>query len=142
MCRVEWCNNKQTIGKTNLCRNHYSQMNKYGKILSKRPRGKRNEYIIHDDYAELSILDSNGEVIIKSLVDKDDVDKLKKYSFRYEKNRYIKGSNKGKTIYLHQAVMGIYDGYEVDHINRNIGYYKTLKEAMEVRDKMLGYKYN
>ena len=110
MCRVEWCNNKQTIGKTNLCRNHYIQMNKYGKILSKRPRGKRNEYIIHDDYAELSILDSNGEVIIKSLVDKDDVDKLKKYSFRYEKNRYIKGSNKGKTIYLHQAVMGIYDG--------------------------------
>lgn len=119
MCTVEWCNNKQNIMNTGLCRNHYNQLKKFGCILAKRPRGKRNKYIIYDNHAELLILNEQGNIIVKSLIDKEDVKKLKRYSFRYESNKYIKGSYNGKTLYLHQAIMGIHKGLEIDHINRN-----------------------
>ena len=119
MCKVEWCNNKQIINNSDLCRNHYNQMKRYGKILEERPRGKRNEYIVYNDYAKLNILDKNGNIKITALVDIDDVDKLKRYSFRYDTGKYIKAAQKGKTKYLHRIVLN-YDGdMEVDHINRN-----------------------
>lgn len=119
MCKVEWCNNTQLIGKTNLCRNHYEQMKKYGKIKEERPRGKRNKYVLKDEYAELLILDSEGNIKVKAKVDKDNVEELKRYSFRYEKDKYIKTFKNKKTIYLHQLVVGKEDGLEVDHINRD-----------------------
>lgn len=119
MCKVEWCNNAQIIGNTNLCRNHYNQIRKYGKILDERPRGKRNEYVMKDEYAELLILGKDGDIKVKVKVDKDKVDILKEYSFRYEKGRYIKAKKNDKTIYLHQLIIGKQDGLEIDHINRD-----------------------
>ena len=190
MCKVEWCSNKPVRSGKGYCRMHYDQIRKYGTTTSYRPAGRRNEYYKKDNYTELHILDKEGNTKVITKVDNDNVEELKKYSFRYEDGKYIKTVKQNQTLYLHQAVMGIYEGYEVDHINRNkldnrkknlrivdrktnanniyrketcyitkdkrnltkpyvlrvrrkyIGYYKTLKEAMEVRDKMLGYKYN
>lgn len=119
MCKVEWCSNKP-IWK-GYCRNHYDQIRKYGNITNDRPRGQRNEYVswILNDYAELHILNEDGSIKVKALIDKEDIDKLSKYSFRYDKDHYIKTFDKGITKYLHRIVMN-YDGkLEIDHINRN-----------------------
>lgn len=183
MCKVEWCNNKPVWN--DYCRNHYDEIRKYGTITNDRPKGKRNDYIIHNDYAELIIYGDNSIIKARVLIDIEDIDKLKKYSFRYQDGFYVKTFIKNKTKYLHRIVMN-YDGeLEIDHINRNkldnrksnlrivdritnannitrkntlyiskvnrnlekkyhlairnkhIGYYKTLEEAINVRDRLL-----
>lgn len=117
VCNVNWCNNKP-IWK-GYCRNHYDEIRKYGTITNKRPKGNRNDYILHDDYGELLILNENGDIKARVLIDIDDIDRLKKYSFRYQDGFYVKTVDKNKTKYLHRLVMN-YDGdLEIDHINRN-----------------------
>lgn len=85
-----------------------------------RPVGKRNDYIIKKEYAELHILDKYSNIKQIVLIDVEDVDKLKQYSFRTHNKGYISTSIKGKTKYLHQIVYGnLEEGFEIDHINRN-----------------------
>lgn len=117
MCKVEWCNNKPVWN--DYCRNHYNEIRKYGTITNNRPKGKRNEYIIHSDYAEMIIYGDNNTIKARVLIDKEDVNKLKQYSFRYQEGLYVKTFIKNKTRYLHRIIMD-YDGeLEIDHINRN-----------------------
>lgn len=118
-CLVEWCNCKPNISGKGYCRMHYDQIRKYGHITNFRPKGKRNEYYIKDNYAELNILDKEGNIIVIALVDIEDVNRLQKYSFRYEKGKYIKTLINRKTIYLHQLVLGKEQDLVIDHINRN-----------------------
>ena len=96
MCKVDWCDNKPNISGKGYCRLHYDQIRKYGNITTFRPPGKRNKYVDKEEYVELHILDSEGNTKVIAKVDKDDVDMLKKYSFRYEDNRYIKTLKNGK----------------------------------------------
>ena len=117
MCVIAWCNNKPIWN--NYCRKHYDEIRKYGKITNNRPRGKRNDYIICNNYAELIILDKEGLEIVRTKIDIEDVDKLKMYSFRYDKGHYIKGVTNNKNIYLHRIVMDYNGNLEIDHINRN-----------------------
>ena len=85
-----------------------------------RPIGKRNEYVIKEDYAELYILDKYGNIKQVAIIDIEDIERLKQYSFRTHNKGYISTSIKGKTKYLHQIIYGsIRDGFEIDHINRN-----------------------
>lgn len=119
MCKIEWCNNKPCVSGKGYCRGHYDQIRKYGKILNERPKGKRNEYVLHDDYAELLILNKDESVKVRVLVDKEDIDKLKSYSFRYDVGHYIKSVRNGVTKYLHRIVMNYEGDLEIDHINRN-----------------------
>lgn len=85
-----------------------------------RPIGKRNDYIIKENYAELHIVDKYNNIKQIAIIDTDDVEKLKQYSFRVHNKGYISTSIKGKTKYLHQIIYGrIREGFEIDHINRN-----------------------
>lgn len=49
---------------------------------SYKPIGKRNEYLTRGDYAELHILDKYGNIKQIALIDIEDIEKLKQYSFR------------------------------------------------------------
>lgn len=85
-----------------------------------RPIGKRNKYIIKEDYAELHILDKYGDIKQIAIIDIKDVEMLKQYSFRTHNKGYISTSIKGKTKYLHQIIFGnTKEGFEIDHINRD-----------------------
>lgn len=119
MCKVEWCNAKECISGKGYCRLHYNQIRKYGTITNYRTRGNRNEYINKGDYSILQILNSNGEVKADVLVDTEDVEMLKHYSFRYEDGKYVKTVVKNKTLYLHRLLLNYYSDLEIDHINRN-----------------------
>lgn len=118
-CLVEWCNCKQTKYGKGYCQMHRGQISKYGHVTNYRPNGKRNEYLIKDDYAEIHVLDSQGNIKAISIIDKEDVGKVKNYSFHYEKGRYLRTSIEGESYYLHQILMGKHLGMDVDHINRN-----------------------
>lgn len=117
MCKVNWCCNKPIWN--NYCRFHYDEIRKFGKVTGKRPNGKRNEYVVYKDYAELIILNRDNTEKVRALIDREDIDKLRQYSFRYDNGHYIKGVLKNKTIYLHRLVMNYNGALEIDHINRN-----------------------
>lgn len=88
--------------------------------MQKLPIGKRNNYVIKGNTTQLQILNEYGDIKAVALVDTEDVEKLKKYSFRTHNNGYINTSRNRKNIYLHQIVFGeTKEGYEIDHINRN-----------------------
>lgn len=74
-----------------------------------------NKYETNNEYTTLIIIDNKNR-ITKVLVDNDDVDTLKHYSFRVNSNGYIKTQN---NIYLHRLIKDVPSGYEIDHINRN-----------------------
>lgn len=118
MCIVEYCKWKPNPSGKGLCRKHYDQMRKYGKVIIERTKGNRNDYINKGEYTELRIVDKYNNIIKTALIDNDMVDELKNYSFRAS-DKYIKTVKNNKTLYLHQIIMGKEDGLEVDHINRD-----------------------
>lgn len=70
------------------------------------------EYIIHDDYAEICIK-SKGDYI-KTLIDIEDVERCKNFGiWSVNKNGYVINCKSG--IYLHRFIMSCPDGIEIDH---------------------------
>lgn len=80
-----------------------------------------NLYQNKGEYTELSIIDTKNNLVAVCIVDNDDVDMLKNYSFRlHSKNtKYIKTTINGKSTYLHRLVMNYYGDKDIDHINQN-----------------------
>ena len=120
-CKVEWCNSISEC--KGYCVKHYHQMLRHGCIS--KTRFDKNEYIIHDDYAEIIINNPKlGECKIQ--IDIEDLEKCKEYKW------FIQCSNgdyyrvcshkKGVTgvFKLHRFLMGVLDEspkIEVDHID-------------------------
>ena len=73
----------------------------------------RNKYILFKDYYEGECFDGT-----KFKIDVNDFEKVKKYTWHLA-NGYIVGKVNKKEIKLHRFLMGIKEGYEVDHINRD-----------------------
>lgn len=80
------------------------------------------DYILHDDYAEIKIRRKDGLSYIK--IDLDDVEKCREYGiWSIGGNGYAASKSKetGKMVYLHRFVMNICDNkILVDHINHNL----------------------
>ena len=110
-----------------MCSKHKAQYYRYGKIIDKTKRTSQdeNEIIYHNDYAELIIYSINNTEKYISLIDLDDIEKIKKRKWRIEfkegrNHGYIvSGNTKKGRIYLHRFVLNYYGDLQVDHINRN-----------------------
>ena len=113
---------KEALQVSNLCNKHYNQFKKYGKFLDNNPIGKYdfNEIIIYEDYAEIILRDYHCNEVGRSLIDLEDVEKIKNIKWYKHSNNYV--STKSK-IMLHRFIMGLgrteEDNRIVDHINRN-----------------------
>lgn len=108
MCKVEGCEGK--VFAKGYCCKHYKQMYKYGEIRDTRIP---NKYVFKDDYIELHIV-SKGETYTV-LIDKDDYDVVKKYSWSIKEN-YVYNSTVGL---LHRYVLNPQNDKHIDHINHN-----------------------
>lgn len=53
------------------------------------------------------------------LFDKEDYEKIRKLHWYKDKDGYLRGSIRGKLIFLHKFIMDCPEGMIVDHINRN-----------------------
>ena len=124
------CNEKivQWVGRANmhLCSKHKKQIYEYGKITDSTARTThdRNEYILHDDYAEMVLRDRRNNIVGYAKIDLDDVEKCKQQKWSYPKKtsstqKYVRAKNTKINISLQRYILG-YDGpLVVDHINRD-----------------------
>ena len=101
-----------------MCRKHYEQFKKYGKVLDNNPRTYRdpNEIIEYEDHAEVILYNKQNEEVARTLIDLDDIDKVKQYKWCIVKGYAVRGSDSSG---IHRLIMNCPKGMVVDHINHN-----------------------
>ena len=112
ICKVEGCNNKYYA--KGYCEKHYNQIRKHGKI--KRTIYDSNEIVLHEGYVEMILYDKQCNEVGRTLIDIEDIDKVKKYKWFIHDNYVYCGTSK---ILLHRFIMNCPDDKVVDHINHN-----------------------
>ena len=103
-----------------LCAKHVTQMRKYGRIIDPTPRTTKdkNEFIIHDTYAEIVLRNKREEITGLTQIDLCDVERCRNIKWHYNQNGYITGTTKEKKhVRLHKFILN-YDGnMDIDHID-------------------------
>lgn len=98
-----------------LCKKHYLQMYRHGKIIDKTIYDD-NRYEIEDNDVKIYLYDSKGNEIGFTLIDLEDLDKVKGHRIGLSGGGYARITVDGKRMFLHNYLVD-YD--MVDHINRN-----------------------
>lgn len=105
-----------------LCRKHYLQLRRHGECLEKTI-ADRNDYVIHEDYAEIILRNRQCKEVGRALIDLEDVEKCKPISWslaEYKNLSYANGwiNHKGnrKKVRLHRYILEAVDSdLVVDH---------------------------
>lgn len=95
------------------------QIWKYGKIL-KRTRFTPNEIVNCGKHSEIIIYNNKCNEIARTLIDKEDIEKVKGFKWCLNSSGYAITTYQSKFIFLHHFLIGYpLNGLEVDHINHN-----------------------
>jgi hypothetical protein len=122
-CKVEWC--ELDAACKGYCKKHRRQIIKYGHVT--KTRYDKNEYILHNDYAEI-VIENSKLGTCKIQIDLEDVEKCKKYKWfiQHADGNYYRvcSHKKGETgvFKLHRFLMNVLNKskkIEVDHIDGN-----------------------
>lgn len=118
MKKCEVCGRECKRLKRKMCEKHYNQYRKYGEILDSSPRTKcdPNEIIEYDNYAEIILYNIRGEEVARTIIDLDDVDKIKDYKWYLKKDGY---ASNNKKILLHRLITDCPKDMVIDHINHD-----------------------
>lgn len=81
-CKIKNCENP--VLHSGYCAKHYAQWHRHGRIL---PKGLRDEqtFKLKINHAELILTGRRGEYINTVLLDKDDIERVKKYKWHWGK---------------------------------------------------------
>lgn len=96
-----------------MCQKHYTQFMKYGEC--KRTIYDPNEIIEYEDYAEVVLYNKQCEEVARTLIDLEDIEKVKDKKWNIHHNGYVMN---GTTLF-HRFIMDCPDDMVVDHINHN-----------------------
>lgn len=122
MCEVESCNEKakgKYKDKIWLCKRHLSQMYQFGKIFS-RTAHDLNEIIEYDTYAEIILYNIKNIECGRAIINKHNVDKVKKYKWYLRPDGYVATNNcDDQYVYLHHLILGTDLELYRDHEDRN-----------------------
>ena len=118
MCKVVGC--FQEAYAKNYCWRHYTQLRRHGRILE-RTRFDPNEFTFDGSICYIQLYDRNGEKIERATVDRVDYLLVKNYKWclflsknkAKSDHKYVQSRIEGKSIYLHQFLMGSRSG--TDH---------------------------
>lgn len=119
-CKI--CGREATKLRLGMCRKHYEQYHKYGKVLDHNPRtvNDANEIRHYENYGEIDTYDEYSNVLNTFKFDLEDECYLLNHKWR----TVFKGKQNtpylctGHTIYFHRLIMGN-PNTEIDHISRN-----------------------
>lgn len=112
-----------------MCRKHYEQVRRFGKVLDNNPRTiwDPNEIRVLSDHSEIDTYDEFGNVQYTYIIDTEDIPLLNNKKWRTvlkgkQNSPYLvtghAGSQGSGMIYFHRLICGNPNS-EVDHINRN-----------------------
>ena len=113
ICKVDGCENK--VFGHGYCNKHYMQIRRHGQIQDITYYSP-NEIIEYEDYAEIILRDKNCKEIAKTIIDLNDIDKVKDIKWYLHNDNHVRN---GKVGYLHRYIMNCPDDMVIDHINRN-----------------------
>lgn len=116
-CCIEGCE-KQAKAK-GMCKKHYEKERRRVKRGVTRTKYDSNEIKIHNDYAEVILYDNKCNIIGSTLIDIEDVEKVKNIKWCIMSKGYVIGTMQNKRILLHRFLMNCPSDMTVDHINRN-----------------------
>jgi len=86
--------------------------------MKKRSSKTPNKMIDCGTYFEICLYNVKNKEIARALIDKDDLEKVKKYKWGMC-DGYVCNNNKKTKIKLHQLIIGKKDGLEIDHRSTN-----------------------
>jgi len=102
-----------------LCCKHHHQFRTKGHF-SETSIYSPNDYIIHEDYAEILLRNKKNKHIASALIDLDDVEKCKLHKWHLkDKLKYVCCSIGKKNISLHRYILEYCGNKDIDHININ-----------------------
>lgn len=79
-----------------------------------------NKYIIYETHAEIVLYDKQGNEKCRVLIDNEDIQMLKEYTWYLHKNGYIISNTGSKNgIKIHRLIMNAPEDKVVDHISHN-----------------------
>lgn len=98
------------------CKNHYRQYKTKLRQKEKRTIHTPNEIRLHKDYAEVVLYNIKCEEVGTTLIDLEDVPKVRKYKWFKNKQGYVNNNKIGR---LHRYLLNVTTNSDVDHINLN-----------------------
>lgn len=122
-CSVDGCENeaKQNYGGDNqaYCSKHLHMMYRHGKIIEHHRRSPL-DYYMENEIVHIKLYNNHGEYVGETLIDLDDLERVKEFRCGLSGNGYVK-INDGEYTLLHKFITKT-KGKEfvVDHINGNI----------------------
>ena len=116
ICKVDGCG--KFVHGHGYCRMHLDRFKKYGDPLHRRQRDP-NVIVLYDDYAEIILYDINNEECARTIIDLDDVNKVKDIKWCMIGNGYVGNSHNKSIGFLHRFLMDCPEDMVVDHWNHN-----------------------
>lgn len=88
-------------------------------VIQCKQKGNGNHYVEIEDYIIIVVFNPKGTKMVEVLIDKDDYNKVSKYTWKLNEEGYIYGTYKGKHTYIQRVIMNTPKDYDTDHINQN-----------------------
>lgn len=102
-----------------LCVKHRAQIRVMGKFYERTVFDK-NDYVINGSVAEIKLYNRKHQHIDTTLIDTDDLERVKPFKWYLSKRGYAETIVTGNLhIKLHIFILGRVKNKEIDHINRN-----------------------
>ncbi len=111
ICKIKRCDGK--CHGNGYCSKHYQRFRKHGKV-AQYTIFTPNQIILHKQYAEIVLRNVKQEIVGKSKIDLEDVEKCKEYKWRLDKHGYVVTTK----IKLHRFLMSPPNDKVIDHIFR------------------------
>lgn len=116
-CSVEGCANRPHI--LGMCNKHSLQMSRHG-VVYERTFKDPNEIILHNDYAEIVLLNMENEPFAMCKIDLEDIEKVAPFhwgaTWSADSALYVQNDKVGR---LHRFLMNAPLEKVVDHINHD-----------------------
>ena len=112
--RVSYCSKAGKV----LCSKHLAQYLRNGCFLDYTTFDPNN-YITHDDYAEIELRNKHGDITGYAKIDLEDVAMCRPFKWHLRKDGYTVTKVSGKDITMHRLVIGYTGDLDINHINRD-----------------------
>lgn len=114
-CSIEGCNDN--FYAKGYCKRHYQQIKRNGEILNTNWH-RKNNYVIQGECAILELYNKKGDIVGKTIIDEEDLDRVLKHKWYYTPLGYVTTTLKNhKNLFLHRYITNCPRDKVVDHIN-------------------------